>query len=402
MATVIDSLFKKRAVLTGSVVGLCGVLLLGMVGQGSGHPMAAAQATQAVSDAETALLTTLYKQANPSVVSIAVRIPNNASSPDYIPPQQNNGTPIPYQSGDASGFVYSKDGYILTNAHVVQDTDRVEITFTDDVTVRATIVGVDPDSDLAVLRVTTDAARLVPVTLADSDQVQVGERVFAIGNPFGYANSMTTGIVSGLRRALDNQNVNNDPNAAPIGFYQIPDMIQTDTAINPGNSGGPLFNFHGEVIGVNTLIESRVRQSSGVGFALPANLVKRFADRLIRDGKVQHTFLGIVGGSLTVDLNDLIGLDANQRGVLVSSVAPGSPADKAGVQAGTVEKTLDGDPVKVDGDVITAIDNQPIHHFEDIPSYLFSSTDVGQTVTLTILRAGKQIAVKVTLVARPS
>jgi S1-C subfamily serine protease len=379
-------------------VGLYGAFALGAVFSAPAHQVNG----QAVVDPETALLTGLYKQVNPSVVSITVRIPNTVSSPDYIPPVQNGGTPIPFQTGDASGFVYSKDGYIVTNAHVVQDADRVEITFADDITVKAAIVGIDPDSDLAVLKVVTDASRLVPLTLANSDQVQIGQRTFAIGNPFGYSNSMTTGIVSGLKRALNNQNVNNNQSNLQIGFFQIPNMIQTDTAINPGNSGGPLVNFNGEVIGVNTLIESRVGQSSGVGFALPSNLIKHFADLLIKNGKVAHTFLGIRGGSLSTDINELIGLDPNLRGVLVNNVTLNSPADKAGILPGTTEKLLDGDPVKVDGDIITAIDGQPVHRFEDIPSYLFSSTDVGQTITLSILRAGKPIEVKVTLVARPN
>jgi len=381
-----------------ATIGLCSTFLLGIVFSAPNHQVNG----QAAVDPQTALLTALYKQVNPSVVSITVRIPNTASSPDFIPPLQNGGTPIPYQTGDASGFVYSKDGYLITNAHVVQDADRVEITFSDDITVKATVVGVDPDSDLAVLKVTTDSSRLIPLTLADSDQVQIGEQVLAIGNPFGYANSMTTGIVSGLKRALNNQNVNNNQSNVQVGFYQIPNMIQTDTAINPGNSGGPLVNFNGEVIGVNTLIESRVGQSSGVGFALPSNLVKRFADLLIKNGKVQHTFLGIRGGSLSVDINELIGLDPNQRGVLVNEVTLDSPAGKAGIISGKTEKLLDGDPVKIDGDIIVAIDGQPVHRFEDIPSYLFSSTDVGQTITLGVLRGGKQIDVKVVLAARPN
>ncbi|MHB8625579.1 MAG: S1C family serine protease [Aggregatilineales bacterium] len=354
---------------------------------------------QAAVDAETQLFTTLYKQVNPSVVSISVRIPTSAS-PDLIQPLvpgQPNGTPSPYATGDASGFIYDTAGHIVTNAHVVQDADRVEVTFADDVTVTAKVVGTDLDSDLAVLKVDTDQSRLVPIMLADSDQVSIGQRVFAIGNPFAYANSMSQGIISGLNRRLDSQATT----SGGQDTYQIPGMIQTDTAINPGNSGGPLFDMTGRVLAINTLIESRVRQSSGVGFGVPSNLVKKFADLLIKNGTVTHSYLGIKGGDLTADINNLIGIDPNQRGVLISEVSPGSPAEKASLQPSTTPKTLDNEPINVGGDIIVAVDGVPIHHFEDLLAYLFSKTDVGQTITVTVLRDGKQIDVKVTLAERP-
>jgi len=390
---------------------------------------ASAQAT----DPDTQLFEKLYKQVNPSVVSIYVRIPNTPVNPSgngngnglpnfpTLPaPKSDGGTPAPtlppdnsgngnganpfgnqqqppFSAGDASGFIYGTDGYIITNSHVVQDADRIEVTFADDTTVTAKVVGIDRDSDLAVIKVQTDASRLIPVTFADSDKLVIGQRVFAIGNPFNYANSMSTGIVSGLNRRLDSQASTNGGQDT----YQIPGLVQTDTAINPGNSGGPLFDTTGAVVGINTLIESQVRQSSGVGFALPSNLVQKFVPVLIKNGTVDHSYLGIQGGDLTVDLNTLMGIDPNQHGVLISTVTSGGPADKAGLLASTVKKSLDGVSIKVGGDIIVAVDGTPIHHFVDLLGYLFTKTDVGQKITVTVLRNGKQIDVPITLEARP-
>ena len=384
------SRFKQPALSALAAIGLCVAFVLGTLTAAPTHSVYGQS-----KDIETELID-LYKQVNPSVVSIQVRIPNSASS-DLVPQDTPHAgvTPPPFSAGDATGFIYNTDGYIVTNSHVVQDADRVEVTFADDTTLTAKVIGMDRDSDLAVIKVETDKSRLIPATLADSDKVQVGQRVGALGNPFGYNNSLSQGIISGLNRRLDSQAVSNE---IP---YQIPGMIQTDAAINPGNSGGPLFDMNGAVVGINTLIESRVRQSSGVGFAVPSNLIKKFASLLIKDGKIDHSFLGIQGGDLNADEATLIGIDPNQRGVLVTKVTKGSPADKGGIKPSNAQKMLDGIPLDVGGDIIVAVDKMPIHHFEDLLSYLFSKTDIGQTIRVTVLRDGKQVDLQVTLEARP-
>lgn len=347
----------------------------------------------------------LYKKVNPSVVNILVRVPADSSLPDVLPtlppnrstPQPNGSQPFAQAQG--SGFVYDTEGHLITNAHVVQDATRISVTFADDATAIATVVGVDPDSDIAVIKI--DPAKvpnkLTPLSLADSDKLEVGERVIAIGNPFGLSGTMTQGIVSALGRSLDGQR-----SADSNSRYLIPQIIQTDAAINPGNSGGPLLNLKGEVIGVNTAIESRVRQSSGVGFAVPANIVKKMADALIKDGKVTHSYLGILGGTLLPDVSELMDLDPNFHGVLVRDVVKGSPGAKAGVKPSTVEKQIDGDRILVGGDIIVSVDDVPVRRFEDLLAYLFVKTSPGQDIKLTVYRDGQNVDLKVTLAARPN
>jgi len=344
-------------------------------------------------------LIALYKKVAPSVVTVYIRIPEDAlgapTQPPLSIPTPFAPTQEPFSVGNGSGFIYSDEGYIITNAHVVLDvgnTGRIRVTFADDFTVPATVVGIDPDSDMAVLKVQTNKARLVPLKLADSDQLQVGQRVAAFGNPFRYyPGTMTQGIVSAVNRRFDSQAAN----------YQIPGMIQTDTAINPGNSGGPLVDMEGNVVGINTAIESRVRQSSGVGFAVPSNLLAKFAPRLIKDGKVTHAYLGIRGSDLDTEINDLDGLSPEQQGILVSSITRNSPAERAGVRGATDKKYLDGQEIATGGDVIIAINGLPLRKFEQLLGYLFTKTEPGDTVTLTLLRDGKTQDLQVTLVERP-
>ena len=351
----------------------------------------------AVADPQTQLLHDIYNRVNPSVVSIDVRIPTSANAgPRQFGFGQQGAQPYAYAAG--SGFVYDTAGHIVTNAHVVQGADQVEITFADSTMMRAKITGIDLDSDIAVIQAQGDISKYPPVPLADSDAVQVGDRAIAIGNPFQRAGTMTDGIVSGLHRSVSGL-----VSTTGGGSYQIPDAIQTDAALNPGNSGGPLLNSQGQVIGVNEQIESLVQQSSGVSFAIPSNLVKLVADGLIKNGKVQHTFLGISSVPLTLDVLDALKLPENTRGAYVEAVQPGSPAAKAGVRGGgTNTVAVNGADVSIGGDVITAINNQPIKNFDDLTSYLFTKTQVGQTITLTVLRGGKTQSVQVTLAARPS
>jgi len=260
------------------------------------------------------------------------------------------------------------------------------VIFADDDQLEATLVGRDPDSDLAVLKVEAEPGALTPVVLGDSDALKVGQSVIAIGNPFGLANSMTTGIVSGLGRLLPSAQA---PNGAS---YNIPDIIQTDAAVNPGNSGGPLLDLRGNVIGVNSAIASPVRGSSGVGYAIPANIVKVVVPQLISSGRVAHPWLGITGGTLTAAMAETLGFNRDQRGVIVSGITPDGPADQAGLR---------GNPDQ-GGDVIVGIEDEPVDEFDDLLSYIVQQTQVGQTVTLHILRDGQSRDVPLTLQARPS
>jgi serine protease Do len=346
-------------------------------------------------------LENIYAQVNPSVVNIQVAktqegaslsIPEIPGFPFRLPTPQGPQT----QRGLGSGFVWDSDGHIVTNNHVVADADEITVLFADGTSVPAEIVGTDPDSDLAVLQIDLPADRLQPVQVADSTQVKVGELVVAIGNPFGLEGTMTVGFVSALGRSLPVQSA--DVQGAR---YTIPDVIQTDAPINPGNSGGVLVDDQGRVIGVTAAIESPVQANAGIGFAIPSAIVQQVVPALIESGHYEHPWLGISGTSLTTELNKAAGLDPDQRGVLVGSVTSGSPADKGGLKGSDRQAEIDGRQVDVGGDVIVAIDDQAVKDFDDLVTYLVRKTTVGQTVTLTVLRDGKEESLQIVLAARP-
>jgi serine protease Do len=346
-----------------------------------------------VSDLEQTL-EQIYGQVNPSVV--AIQVVEQASASSANPFFNNPGQNAPQAQALGSGFVWDTDGHIVTNNHVVDGASKISVTFSDGTTVPATVVGNDPDSDLAVLKVNYPADQLHPVTVADSSQVKVGQLAVAIGNPFGHENTMTVGFVSAIGRSIPA-----DGGTSNVS-YTIPDVIQTDAPINPGNSGGVLLDDQGHVMGVTAQIDSPVRASVGIGFVIPSNIVSKVIPELIKSGKFEHSWLGISGGTLSPDMATAMNLKSDQRGALVNQVTSGGPADKAGLHGSTQQTTINGESVNVGGDVIIAIDGQPVKTFEDLVAYLFSSTSVGQTVTLTILRNGQQQDVKVTLEARPS
>ncbi len=336
----------------------------------------------------------IYAQVNPSVVAIEVVESSTGNSGlPFGHPQVAPQT----QQALGSGFVWDKDGHIVTNNHVVDGATKVSVTMSDGTIVPATVVGTDPDSDLAVVKVNLPADQLQPVTLADSTQVKVGQLAVAIGNPFGNQNSMAVGFISALARSLpvDNGNVQG-------ATYTIPDVIQTDAPINPGNSGGVLTDDQGHVVGVTAAIDSPVRASSGVGFVIPSVIVNKVVPALIKSGHYDHTYIGISGSTLIPDVVTAMNLKSGQRGVVVNQVTAGSPAAQAGLHGSDNQITLNGEQVPTGGDVIVAIDNQPVKSFDDLVIYLARSTEVGQTVTLTILRNGQQQDVKVTLAARPA
>jgi 2-alkenal reductase len=299
--------------------------------------------------------------------------------------------------------VIDKQGRIVTNNHVVAEADQIEVRFSDGTAADATVVGRDPYSDLAVIKVDVAQDKLTPVELGDSSTLLPGQRVIAIGNPFGLAGTMTTGIVSAVGRTMPEASSQNGP------VFSNPEIIQTDAAINPGNSGGPLLDSHGRVIGVNTAIQATgfafggQASNSGVGFAVPVNTVKRVSQAIIAEGAVHYAYLGLSAreGSLS-QVADELNLNVKE-GVLVVEVTPGGPADKAGIQAGNADQTVsvNGAELPTGGDVITAFNGKPLKQFSDLLSEL-SLKKPGDTVTLTIVRDGHTQDVKVQLGERPS
>jgi serine protease Do len=352
-------------------------------------------------------LENIYAQVNPSVVNIQVAktqevanlpIPEIPGFPFRLPTPQGPQT----QRGLGSGFVWDKDGHIVTNNHVVEGADEITVLFADGTSAPGEIAGTDPDSDLAVVKIDLPADRLQPVQVADSTQVKVGELVVAIGNPFGLEGTMTVGFVSALGRSLPVQSADIQGAQTHSGArYTIPDVIQTDAPINPGNSGGVLVDDQGRVIGVTAAIESPVQANAGIGFAIPSAIVQQVVPALIESGHYEHPWLGISGTSLTTELNKVAGLDPDQRGVLVGTVTSGSPADKSGLRGSDRQAEIEGQQVSVGGDVIVAIDEQAVKDFDDLVTYLVRKTTVGQTITLTVLRDGKQESVQIVLAARP-
>jgi serine protease Do len=338
----------------------------------------------------------IYARVNRSVVNVDV-IQTVSAQGFSGNPQSPFGSPgAGAQAALGSGFVWDAQGHIVTNNHVVDGADRITITFADGTTSLAEVVGVDPNSDLAVLKVNVAQNKLAPIEIADSAQVKVGQLAVAIGNPFGLEGTMTAGIVSALDRSLpvgqDSQTTAN---------YTIPDIIQTDASINPGNSGGVLVDDQGQLIGVTAAIESSTNSNSGVGFVIPSRIVQKVVPALIKSGSFQHSYIGISGVSLDLALAQTNNLSDSQRGVLVMEVVPNGPAAKAGVQGGSRQATIDGAQTLAGGDVIIAIDQQSITRFEDIGSYLFESTAPGQVIRLTVLRNGAQIEIPVTLGVLP-
>jgi len=361
---------------------------------------------------ETAL-ENIYTEVNPSVVNIQVTQKQEASPstmPDFpfrfffgpdIPQAQPQQPQEFYRHGAGSGFVWDKQGDIVTNNHVVADADKIDVVFDDGTTVPAKVIGADSNSDLAVIKVDVAADKLHPVTLADSDQAKVGQMAIAIGNPFGLEGTMTVGIVSALGRSLPTTSGDAQGLLSQGPTFTIPEIIQTDAPINPGNSGGVLVNDRGQVIGVTAAIESPVRASAGIGFAIPSRIVDRVVPSLISDGRYQHPWLGLSGMSLTPELARAMNLGLDQRGALVIEVTPNGPADKAGLQGSDRQVKIEDQDVRVGGDVITAIDGKPVNDFEDVVGYLVGSTKVNQEVSLTVLRQGKEQQIKATLGARP-
>ncbi len=300
-------------------------------------------------------------------------------------PQEGGGT------ATGSGFVIDGDGRIVTNAHVVAGADSVSVTLgAEGDSYDAKVLGSDPSTDVAVIQVDAPADALHPLALGDSSQVAVGDPAVAIGNPFGLDQTATAGIVSAVQREID----------SPNGFT-ITDAIQTDAPINPGNSGGPLIDSNGRVVGINSQIESAGSGGNvGIGFAVPINTAREISQQLIDDGQVEHAFLGVSGTDLTPEIADVLNLDAD-GGALVQSVVPDSPADKAGLEAGDAEVTIGGQPFRAGGDLIVEADGKPVTEMADVIAAV-DAKQPGDSIELTLLRAGDQRTVSVELDERPS
>jgi 2-alkenal reductase len=300
-----------------------------------------------------------------------------------------------------SGFVFDNEGHVVTNQHVVDGQSTVEVAFSSGYKAYGTVIGTDGDADVAVIQVDAPAEEIHPLAIGNSDSLQVGQPVVAIGNPFGLDGTMTLGIVSGLGRT---QQAHESPDGG--GFFSNADIIQTDAAINPGNSGGPLFNLNGEVIGINQSIRTdNFNQvtgnavNSGVGFSISINLVNKVVPVLIEDGKYSYPYLGISSSSnLTLDAIQALGL-SSYTGAYVLEVTPGGPADLAGVKAGDTPSRIQN--LNSGGDLIIAFDGKPVSTFDQLLSYLITGKSPGDTVVLTVLRDGEQVDLTVTLGERP-
>ena len=331
-----------------------------------GNEMAATAMAEAAGEGLEASLIDLYDSANQAVVFI------------IVPP-----------FGSGSGFVFSDEGHIVTNNHVVASGRTYEIVFANGERRDAELVGQDVDSDLAVLQVDDLPAGVRPLSPASSDELRVGQFVAAIGNPFGRQGSMSVGIISGLDRSISSQRETDTRSS-----YSLPAVIQTDAPINPGNSGGPLLNLNGEVVGVNSSIATRTGTNSGVGFAIPVDAVTRIVPSLIESGSFEYPYMGAAFDD-EISLEDLEFYDLSQtQGAYVLGVTEGGPADDAGLRAAS-------DSTGRGGDLIVFIDDEPIRNFGDLNSYLVFHTTVGQTIDITVLRDGETITLPLTLGERP-
>ena len=358
---------------------------------------ARAQGAQQVAPGAQNPAVSVYQQNGGSVVnitSLAVVTGLGASQQQQAQPQ-----------GIGSGFFIDADGRIVTNNHVVQDADQLAVTLQDKTTVRADLLGRDPDNDLAVIKVDPNATdsdgraiadRIRPISIGDSDQVTIGETAVAIGSPLGLAQTVTEGIVSARRNPGEESPVPGDQ------LNLLGGAIQTDAAINPGNSGGPLFNAAGQVIGVNSAILSQSGGNEGVGFAIPINVVKRVAPELIQTGKYSHPQVGVTSiplADLSPQAKQQLGISPTQKGLLVQQVTAG--AQQAGIQPGTRRVQIGGQTILAGGDIIVAIDGQPVATGGDLRGYIENNKHPGDTATVTVLRNGQRQDIQVTLTERP-
>jgi S1-C subfamily serine protease len=378
-----------RSLIPASIGGLvvAGVFLAAGVGDSTETRTVVQQAPISASPARdgSAAMTArdIYKRDAPGVVNIKAQVVQQSDSPFGLPQQQQG-------EATGSGFVLNQDGYVLTNAHVVDGASKVTVQFEDKKTADATVTGKDTSSDLALLKVDPEGLDLEPLQLGDSSGVQVGDPTIAIGNPFGLDRTLTTGVVSALQREIQ----------APDGFA-IRNVIQTDAAINPGNSGGPLLDAAGRVIGINSQIATggSGNGSVGIGFAVPINTAKEIIPQLQKEGRVSRAYIGITGRTIDGSLERLNLKES--AGVLVQEVQPASPAKKAGLRAGDTQVQIAGEPVLLGGDVIVEIDGKPIATMDEVVAKV-AAEKPGKTIEVTVKRDGKERTVDIKLGERPA
>lgn len=391
-----NTLNWKRSYTTFLILAAAVTLAISFVGPTKYYQQEAANGAQAqisegksvAVDKNALSLPDLFTKVKNSVVQVS----------DTISTLNGEGTRL------GSGFIYDNEGHIITNYHVVQTNSRntqFDVTFSDGNSYTAQLIGSDPYSDLAVLKLQDSPTnKLVPLSVANSSGLRVGDTVIAIGNPFGLAGSMTTGIVSGLSRILPSGNEDPSTNTMPLSF-SIPNIIQTDAAINPGNSGGPLLNSRGDVIGINTAIYSNTGVYSGVGFAVPSDTIMKIVPSLIRTGTYQHPYLGVAGVDVSPRIARQLGLK-DASGFLITGITSGGPADRYGLRPAQLGRSDSGAGVMTGGDIITKIDNQDVKKIDDVLTYLEAHSSVGDTVHLIINRNGAFKNLDVVLDARPS
>lgn len=351
-----------------------GLMLLGVIGAGTAAGAQKSPPEDQGLSPEEQIVISVYKQAGPGVVYIT----STAQAYDFF------FNPVP-QRGTGSGFIVDDRGYILTNNHVVEGADSLEVTLADKSKVPAKLVGRDPNNDLAVIRITVPKEKLFPLKLGNSDILQVGQMAIAIGNPFGLDRTVTRGVVSSVGRTL----------RAESG-RQIRGIVQTDAPINPGNSGGPLLNSRGEVIGINSAIYTPSGGSVGIGFAIPINTAKRLLPQLIAKGKVSHPWLGISGLDISPEVAKSLKLPSNE-GILVIQVSPLGPAGRAGIKGSVRRARVGNTLVSVGGDIIVAVDGRKVSSVDELTAFLDGERKVGDEVKIDLLRDGKRISLPVRL-----
>jgi S1-C subfamily serine protease len=343
----------------------------------NGHDLeTVGETTPSPEDFRDISLADLFEKSDDGVVKVSVR----------------KSVELPTGRSLGSGFVYDVSGHIITNNHVVEGSQKITVTFIDGTSYNAKVVGTDPYTDLAVIQVDINPSLLHPLPVGNSSTLRVGDQVAAIGNPFGLSGSMTSGIVSQLGRLLST------PGTAS---FSIPDVIQTDAAVNPGNSGGPLLNMKGQVVGINTAIQSGTGEFAGIGFAVPSNTISKIVPVLIDKGKYKQPWLGISGVDIDPDLANILGLQ-DTKGFLIVTVVKDSPAEKAGIHGSSETKEVDSIKYQIGGDIILSIDHKDVRKIDDILIYLQHEKKVGDTITLEILREARVTNFELILEERPN
>lgn len=336
--------------------------------------------------AHDAVMSDLYDATVPSVVGLRVL------KTIIVGGNMPRGMPNDFSSRAAgSGFIWDDEGHIVTNRHVVIEAERIIVMFSDGVQADAELVGHDPDSDLAVIKITDESVRPPPIAVGDSDEIRPGQLAVAIGDPFSRGFSMTSGIISAVGRTINPMDSN----------FSVPRVVQHDAATNPGNSGGPLLNREGEVIGINTQIISETGAFSGVGLAIPINLAKLVVPALISDGRYDYPYIGIRGATVRPDIAVAMDLPAETRGALVIAVGSDTAASRGGLRASDQLAVINGAEVPVGGDIIVAIDGTSIQGMDDVIAYVIEHTQPGDTVEFTVLRDGEEVPVDITMGKRP-